>query len=251
MSPQYSCAQPKLEIVGGSTFDWGVIRTFDTLSATLTIKNTGTEELVVSEIKPECGCTTAPLSKDRIPAGDSALLSIKFDPGQYNIGETRKMITLMSNSAGNPKEVLVVKATFIRPLQPSAFSVQMPAMVVGKPSTATVKLRNTIDKPVMVTSIGGTNGIATGIRSAFSVKPGEEFDLKVTVTPDKTQLGYYYAQLQVKTDHPDEPAFVLNFYGNVSEAPSETILPATTPAGKQGKQRKSKNSSKEKEDRNQ
>lgn len=57
-------AQPKISIQGGDTQDWGKVKPKDSpLKASIKITNEGSEELKISDVRPGCGCTTAPLDK--------------------------------------------------------------------------------------------------------------------------------------------------------------------------------------------
>ena len=47
-------------------------------------------------MKPQCGCTTAPLKKDRIPPADSVSLDVVFDSKNIT-GVVNKKVTIVSN----------------------------------------------------------------------------------------------------------------------------------------------------------
>lgn len=89
-------AQPKLEIVGGDTHDWGTVKVFESpLKTIITIKNTGNQPLRVFEVKPSCGCTTAPLDKDILNPGETAKIDIKLDL-KGNVGAITKDVNIMT-----------------------------------------------------------------------------------------------------------------------------------------------------------
>lgn len=44
------------------------------------IKNNGTGELAIGDITTSCGCTTAEINKKQLEAGESAVLTVIFDP---------------------------------------------------------------------------------------------------------------------------------------------------------------------------
>ncbi len=84
-------AQPKIEIVGGDTYDWGTVkRTDDPLRAKIKIKNVGTEVLKITEVKPGCGCTTAPLDKNELKPGEEASLDVTLRITGYQGNVTKK-----------------------------------------------------------------------------------------------------------------------------------------------------------------
>jgi hypothetical protein len=65
------------------------------------IHNIGGDTLKISKVTPGCGCTTAPLSKNAIAAGDSARLSVVFDTKNM-LGKMIKEVSIKSNDPDKP-----------------------------------------------------------------------------------------------------------------------------------------------------
>lgn len=65
------------------------------------IRNKGIDTLQIISVKPGCGCTAAPLSKDIIAPGDSAQLKIIFDSKNMT-GKMVKDVQIYSNDPNNP-----------------------------------------------------------------------------------------------------------------------------------------------------
>jgi hypothetical protein len=65
------------------------------------IRNKGTDTLQIISVKPGCGCTAAPLSKDVIAPGDSSQLKIIFDSKNMT-GKMVKDVQIYSNDPNNP-----------------------------------------------------------------------------------------------------------------------------------------------------
>ena len=67
----------------GDTYDWGTVwvKSETVLETQVKIFNSGKDTLVISEVHPSCGCTTAPIDKDRIEPAGYAVLSISLTPG--------------------------------------------------------------------------------------------------------------------------------------------------------------------------
>jgi len=58
-------SQQKLEVIGCNNYDWGTTYPKDSpLKVKIKIKNSGNDILKIYEVKPACGCTTAPLDKN-------------------------------------------------------------------------------------------------------------------------------------------------------------------------------------------
>ena len=87
--------------------DFGKIKEGEKVSHTFKFKNTGTNPLVLSSVKPSCGCTVPNWSKDPIAPGQDGVIEVTFD-SEGRQGTQHKSITVMANT--DPK-VTVLKFT--------------------------------------------------------------------------------------------------------------------------------------------
>ncbi|MEW6412432.1 MAG: DUF1573 domain-containing protein [Candidatus Zixiibacteriota bacterium] len=71
-------AQPNLQIPG-ERFEMGSIPQQSVVSHCFWFTSTGTDTLIINEIKTPCGCQVEPLEKNWIAPGDSMLVSICWD----------------------------------------------------------------------------------------------------------------------------------------------------------------------------
>lgn len=72
------------------------------------IKNEGTSNLSILDVKPACGCTVAEFDKVIAP-GEIGTVQVKVDTSSF-AGPISKPISVFTNDTGNPKLQLVVKA---------------------------------------------------------------------------------------------------------------------------------------------
>ena len=208
----------KIEIIGGDTFDWKKVKPKDTpLKANIRIINTGTDVLKISEVRPGCGCTAAPIDKKELrPMTDTATIEVSLNLGNTN-GPMSKSITITSNDATSPNKILYLKADVIREINitPSpyfAFS----NMTVGKTSEASVRLENNSDKDLIINEATATNGIEINVKPGTVVKSKTVLEVIARVTPkDK---GYFTATAKISTSHPDYTTIDMTAYGSVKEA---------------------------------
>jgi hypothetical protein len=217
-----TAAQPnvnaKLEIIGGDTYDWKKVKPKDTpLKAKIQIINKGTELLKISEVRPGCGCTAAPIDKKELkPMTDTATIEVSLNLGTSS-GPLSKSITITSNDGTSPNKVLYLKADVIREINitPSpyfAFS----NMSVGKTSEATVRLENNSDKDLVIKEATATNGIEINVKPGTTIKSKTTLEVMARVTPkDK---GYFTASAKILTSHPDYETIDMTAYGNVKGA---------------------------------
>ena len=69
-------------------------------------KNTGSEPLIISNVRTSCGCTAPNWSKEPLPVGESATLKIVFNSAGKR-GMQNKIITITSNATNNPERVKI------------------------------------------------------------------------------------------------------------------------------------------------
>ncbi len=214
-----SCfAQPKIEVVGGDTYNWGTVKPADNpLKATVVIKNAGTEDLNITNVKPGCGCTTAPISKNNLAPGDTASLSITLNISG-NSSAVTKSINISSNDPKSPNKYLYIKADIYTPLhiKPTQYFT-FNDMQVGVKKDAALKVKNNSDHSITLSDFKtSTNTVTLNIMGTKILKPGEEFDIIATATPDK--VGYFNTSVKFKTNDPDMKEVSLTAYGNVKES---------------------------------
>lgn len=90
-----------------TTFDYGNVKAGSDGHRFFTVKNTGDKPLILSEVKPSCGCTTPEWSKDPILPGKSAQIKVGYNTGIK--GPFNKLIEVYSNDPANNRSVLYIK----------------------------------------------------------------------------------------------------------------------------------------------
>lgn len=211
-------AQPKLEIVGGNSYDWGKVGPKDSpLKTKVKIKNTGNEQLLITNVKPSCGCTTAPLDKDKLAPGETATIDVSFNVGS-NAGVNSKTIRISSNDPANSTTIFRLSADVEKAvvLSPAFFAFNQ--MEVGKEESSKVSIKNTGKKPLTISNITKSPAdLKINLSGTKTLKPGESFDLVAKVTP--TAPGYMNCWVKMKTNSDEDPEISISGYGSVKESP--------------------------------
>lgn len=207
-----SNAQPKLEVIGGSTIDWGKVpASKNPLKANLKLKNAGNQPLKISEVKPGCGCTTAPLDKKYLKPGEIATVNVGLTPGS-TAGELVKGLTITSNDPKVPVKAITLKAFIMRPIQvlPQPY-IAFPQVKTGTIAQSSMILKNTTEKTITITQLIPSKGITVNSKTK---KIGPNSQITVTVKAKPDTKGYWNGSIQCKTDHPDMPDMDVIVYGN-------------------------------------
>ena len=214
-----SYAQPKLEIVGGDTYSWNKVTPQDSpLKATIQIKNAGNELLKITEVRPTCGCTTAPLTKSNLEPGEVTTLNVTLRVNASNT-TVRKSIIINSNDPETPTKSLTIEAEVVQPLKliPNNYF-NFSEMKVGTEATSTIKLQNNTPNEISILDYEvKPETVSMNIPKEKTLKPGEFVDLTAKVTPEKP--GYFSFIVRIKTTAAEMPELSIQGSGNVSESP--------------------------------
>ncbi|OGU96047.1 MAG: hypothetical protein A2475_01125 [Ignavibacteria bacterium RIFOXYC2_FULL_35_21] len=216
-------SQPKLKIECGDTYNWGNVKEKDSpLKAKVKLYNVGTDSLKIMNVKPTCGCTTAPLDKNVLGPGDSATLDIKLTISGIS-GALHKTINIKSNDSLKPNAVLHLRAEVEVPVTfyPSKFFA-FGQMYVGEEAKRSVKMINKTNQRIMLKDIDmQPPSIEVNIEDGDILPPNGEIEIIATITPDKA--GTFSCRLTFKTNHPDLPEVNLTGWGNINnEKPKST-----------------------------
>ncbi len=99
------------------SYDFGRIGS-DPVTTVFTVHNEGGRPLQIESVSTSCGCTTAEMSAQTIAPGESASLTVTFDPQAHAgaVGQFVRFVYLRTNDPATPE-----------------VEVQISANVVGKP----------------------------------------------------------------------------------------------------------------------
>lgn len=90
-----------------TTFDYGTIKPNANGTRFFTVTNTGDKPLILSNVKPSCGCTTPEFSQDPIMPGKSAKIKVGYNTALN--GPFNKIIEVFSNDPANSRSVIYIK----------------------------------------------------------------------------------------------------------------------------------------------
>jgi hypothetical protein len=107
----YSKGQyPAIEIKD-MNFDFGTINQGDKVEHIFAFKNTGKNNLIITNAQASCGCTVPEWTKDEIKPGESGQIKIIFNSAGKS-GAVIKTVTLMTNTEVG-SEVITFKANIL------------------------------------------------------------------------------------------------------------------------------------------
>ena len=125
--------------------DFGEVNSGKIVDIAFEFENTGADVLLIKNIIPACGCTTAALTKKEYQPGEKGTITSKFNTSGYN-GKVIKTITVTSNDAAASEIRLTLSGTVTvkdfaqADLKPEQFS--FGSVSVGKTYVRKLNLSN-------------------------------------------------------------------------------------------------------------
>jgi hypothetical protein len=98
------------------TWDFGSIPRGAIVLHAFKFRNIGQDSLMITNVKPTCGCTTAPLSDSTVAPGETADIMATFNTKNFN-GRVTKQIFVDSSDPIKPYLKLIFSAIINNPLQ--------------------------------------------------------------------------------------------------------------------------------------
>lgn len=90
-------------------YDFGTVTEGEKVQGVFKVTNSGKVDLIITSVKPSCGCTTPAYTKDAIAPGASGEIKFEFNSAN-RVGKQNKSITVKSNAEKNT-EVIRIKGT--------------------------------------------------------------------------------------------------------------------------------------------
>jgi hypothetical protein len=105
--PDDKVGSPKIS-VDPMMKDAGTVAKGDRVEAVFTVKNSGTQDLVISDARPSCGCTVASFDRT-IKPGQTGKITASVDTKNFS-GPITKTVSVVSNDPESPQLALTIKA---------------------------------------------------------------------------------------------------------------------------------------------
>lgn len=189
-------AQPSIRL-GFSVLDVGPIYHGDVRTVPLTVKNTGTQPLMILGVETSCGCTTAKRSSDAIAPGKEDTITVSFNSLGFYGGIT-KIITVRSN---DPKQSqvearLTGTVTSLLETVPPMQVMNFGGAPAGTSTKVTFQFRNTTPEPITIRNISSAD---PALRSSFAsgvIAPNDTVAILFSVTPPSKAFAenYFYIE---------------------------------------------------------
>ncbi len=204
-------AQPRLDLVGGPTFDFGELFAGETVRHDLKLRNTGTDTLVIMDVSAACGCTSTLISGSHIPPNESGTLSITFSSKQLS-GRVQKVVTFNTTDTSHGHVRITFTANVVKSL---TLEPEYLVFRTGADSavTADVEILNTGTAPVRILSTKSTSGLLKVDMLRERIAPGERTRMRCSFSPKGE--GLMNGTITIQTDRVRLPEINVRFFAQV------------------------------------
>jgi len=199
-----------------TTVDFGEVSSGKTIDIVFEFENAGDDVLLIKNVIPSCGCTTAALTKKEYQPGEKGTIVSKFNTSGYN-GKVIKTITVASNDGDMAETRLTLTGTVIvkdfaqADLKPDR--IPFGAVAVGKSYVRKLSLSNmgSIDLRILEvscspevslvfkTNIVGTKK-STDITLTFTPFEKGAFNNMVKIRTNDLRNPYVFIRLEAQVD---------------------------------------------------
>ena len=200
-------SQPKLLIVEGTSPNFGDIYT-PTAERFLTLKNIGTDTLIISGVSTSCGCTAALVSNDHIAPKESGTVSIRFDAKRFS-GPVVKAVSWNTNDSTHKHVNINFTANVIKSLEcdPEYFFF---STTIDSTEVKTVTIQNSSSRTIHIHSVTPSSNFISVTLSDTELEPNEEATLTGTIHP--TEAGTVRGSIEIATDFSLYPKVSVGFF---------------------------------------
>jgi hypothetical protein len=183
-------------------FDFGSIPLNSVVAHDFPIKNEGTDTLVITEVKPTCGCTTAPMESNRIAPGEIEDLHVQLNTNKLN-GLVRKFINIECSDPINPYMRISFRATINDPRQiliPIPNTADFGNVLKGEAKTVKVELQNSSDQDFDLITLSIPEEDIISIHSnKTALNAGETTELEFSLSDD-TDAGPIFSSVTIEAE---------------------------------------------------
>jgi len=208
-----------------TSIDFGTVILGQSAQRTLTVRNSGNAELVISAIGSSH--TAFSLIGDtafQLAPGGSKTLTIQFLPTAT--GQQQANLTINSNDGGQPTVTVSLSGSGLGvphiAVEPT--SVDFGTVILGQSAQRTLTVRNSGSADLVISAMRSSNAAFSLIGdTAFQLAPGSSKTLAVQFLP--TATGQQQASLTVYSNDADQPTATVSLSGSSVSGPAIATEP--------------------------
>lgn len=186
-------------LVVSDSWDFGFMPQNAKVTHRYYLQNAGDDTLFIEAVKPTCGCTSAPLSRDKLAPGEKVPVDVTFDSKTFN-GSLTKHVNVVSSDKESPRYQLSFKAHVgASPAVglEAGSDIRFQEIPVNEHRQARLPLVNLASGPVALRIADAPGEFLKASLSRESLPPREQAEL-VVETSSAAPLGSFHSSVTVE-----------------------------------------------------
>jgi Protein of unknown function (DUF1573) len=196
---------PKLRFAS-LDYDFGEVTAGFIVRHEYAFTNAGTEDLEITNVQPQCGCTTTGNWTRNTKPGESGTIPIQLNSVSFD-GPISKHITVVSNDKSNSPVVLTLHGKVWKPVlvipEIATFGLQPDAPF----GSASVRITNRFDQPLILSAPAGSNNLFVALLQTNI--PGKEYLVTISNTTVLRPRAQAQGQIELKTTWTNLPLITI------------------------------------------
>lgn len=202
-----------------TTYDFGSIAKGARVTHNYWFENSGSDTLVITRIKPTCGCTSTRLKGIVVSPGERSSIDIVFDSEKFN-GRVTKSLKIECNDPVNPYLDLRFKAVINNPLQIMEYSplqVDFQNVPAGTKGKATINLTNvdTTESKIIIIEKPSVSFIKTELENNI-LKPEATTEM-IFILADNLEPGPFLTSISIEIENKPGSRITIPITGTIGE----------------------------------
>jgi hypothetical protein len=224
--PAICALGPRIEF-DSTNLNFGTAVAGRAIEHTFTFTNTGAKTLEIADVRPTCGCTVAGAWDRRVEPGHVGNVPIRFTPAGYSDADIFKTVIVLCNDPNRTNIMLQIRGAIWKPIEvkPTFVLFSITNTECRTNQTRVVHIKNNLKEPLVLSKPVCVNHALQA--SLKTVRPGEEFELEITLAPLK-QAGNLTVPVSVTTSSTNLPVItipvVVSVQATIAATPSEITL---------------------------
>ena len=204
--------------------DFGDVAQYTKVTHIFKFKNTGKKELVITKVRPTCGCTATVLSKKNLLPGEEGEIKTEFSTGRYD-GAVSKAIIVQTNVPDKNQIRLTVKANVMSlvTIEPKTISVRNIAMNERQTVTLFVKKGSVGDFEIL--NIQTNNPVISASFEKISTEDSE-YKIQVEIDTEGVKPHIYTGNIDIIIRSAEEEKSIPVNY-NINVRPNINVNPSS------------------------
>lgn len=207
---QVGQATPQLEVVDGTSFNFGDIQANTTLTHTFILKNVGDSLLKIEKVRAGWGCNASLPSGDEIPPGGEGKLNVKIRSGNRR-QQIRQVVIVQTNDPQNKSLKFTVAARVKVELETIPNLLRFDK---AQSDLASVKIKNYSHAPVELSDLHSSTKYVNLSVSSMTIPPEGEIIITGELSP-KVPQGILSGWVKLRTNLKSVPIIQIRIWGQV------------------------------------